>query len=80
MRSQTPGRPTDPNDFADAALVERFQVTGESGCIEALWRKYSKPVYQACLRFLSNTADAEDVAVDVFLKVMDNLQAEYRPH
>jgi RNA polymerase sigma-70 factor (ECF subfamily) len=69
----------DPNDFADAKLVERFQATGEARCIEKLWQRYSRPVYQTCLGFLNNTAAAEDVTVEVFMKVMDNLRAQYQP-
>lgn len=80
MRSQTPGLPTDrPDDPADAELVERFQATGEIRCIENLWRKYARDVFRRCQRFLRNAAAAEDVTVDVFVKVMSNLRAQYRP-
>ncbi len=79
MDARTPGLPTDPDDLANAALVERFQATGEMRCIEELWRKYSKEVYQRCLRFLRDGAAAEDVAVDVFVKVMGNLRTQFRP-
>jgi RNA polymerase sigma-70 factor (ECF subfamily) len=79
MRTLTPGPPTDPDDLGDAELLKCFQATGDTRHIEKLWRKYARPVYQACLRFLRNNADAEDVAADVFVKVMNNLRAQYRP-
>ena len=79
MSSRTPGRLTDPDDLADATLVVRFQATGEMRCIEELWQRYAREVYQRCLRFLRNGAAAEDVMVDVFLKVMGNLRTQYQP-
>lgn len=79
MDSRTPGLLTDPDDLADAALVERFQATGEMKCIEELWQKYAREVYQRCLRFLRDEPAAEDVTADVFVKVMGNLRTQYRP-
>jgi len=78
MSSRRHGLPTD-HDLADGALVERFQATGEMRCIEELWQKYAREVYHRCLGFLRNGAAAEDVTVDVFLKVMGNLRTQYRP-
>jgi len=74
----TPGLLTD-FDPVDAALVERFQATGEMRCIEELWHRYASEVYRRCLRLLRNGSAAEDVTVDVFLKVMSNLRTQYRP-
>jgi RNA polymerase sigma-70 factor (ECF subfamily) len=79
MGSRTPGLQTDPDYLADTALVERFRATGEMKCIEELWQKYARGVYQRCLRFLRNGAAAEDVTVDVFVKVIANLRSQYRP-
>jgi RNA polymerase sigma-70 factor (ECF subfamily) len=79
MGSRTPGPVTAPDDIADVALVERFQASGEMKCIEELWQKYAREVYQRCLRFLRNGTAAEDVVVDIFVKVMRSLRKQYRP-
>lgn len=79
MRSQTPGPPTDPHEIADAELVERFQATGDMRCIERLWQRYAREVYQRSRRFLGNAAAAGDVTADIFVKVIDKLRAQYQP-
>jgi RNA polymerase sigma-70 factor (ECF subfamily) len=40
---------------------------------EEIYRRYYPRVYSACLRMLANTADAEDLAQDVFLQVQNKI-------
>jgi RNA polymerase sigma factor (sigma-70 family) len=68
------------NNLADEVLVEQFQSTGEMMYLEELWRRYSRTVYSKCLWFLRDTSAAEDIAADVFLKVIASLRAQYQPH
>jgi len=79
MGTKPPGPPPDPDDFADVALVDRFRATGDVRCIAELWQRYAREVYHRCLRFLRNGASAEDVTVEVFVKVMGKLRTQYRP-
>src|ERR1039457_3052091 len=67
-----------PPQPTDEELVERFQVTGDMKCFEEIWRRYSRKVYGKCLKLLHNPEAAEDVAADVFLKVMQRIRTRYR--
>ncbi len=66
-------------NLADEGLVERFQATGEMMYLEELWCRHSRTVYVQCLRFLGDTAAAEDVSGDVLLKVIRGVRSQYQP-
>jgi RNA polymerase sigma-70 factor (ECF subfamily) len=54
-------------DVSDLTLVERAQ-RGERGAFDLLVRKYQHKVLKLVGRFISNQAEAEDVAQDAFIK------------
>ena len=54
-------------------LVERCKE-GDSLGYEALYRRYSKAMYNTSLRIVNNTADAEDVLQEAFLDAFRSLQ------
>lgn len=53
-------------------LVERCKQ-GDAPSYEALYRQYSKAMYNTSLRIVNNTADAEDVLQEAFLDAFRNL-------
>jgi len=54
-------------DVSDLTLVERAQ-RGERGAFDLLVRKYQHKVLKLVGRFISNQAEAEDVAQEAFIK------------
>jgi RNA polymerase sigma-70 factor (ECF subfamily) len=53
-------------------LVERCK-NGDPQSYEALYRQYSKAMYNTSLRIVNNTADAEDVLQEAFLDAFRSL-------
>jgi RNA polymerase sigma-70 factor (ECF subfamily) len=58
--------------YRDALLVERLRQ-GEDAAFEELLSQYQDAVYNLVFRLLNHSADAQDVAQEVFLKVFRNL-------
>jgi RNA polymerase sigma factor (sigma-70 family) len=52
-------------------------IAGNIKMQKLLYQKYAVPMYYVCLRYLKNTADAEDVLQEGFIKVFKNL-ASYK--
>jgi RNA polymerase sigma-70 factor (ECF subfamily) len=57
----------------DALVLQRAK-RGDSASLEAIYRLYSRPCYNLALRILGQTAAAEDVVQDVFLRMMDTIK------
>lgn len=59
-------------------LVERCK-RGDTLGFKALYQRYSKAMYNTCLRILNNEAEAEDILQESFIEAFKNLDAfEYR--
>jgi RNA polymerase sigma-70 factor, ECF subfamily len=65
------GRPLEQ----DWSQIVRRCLDGDSGAWAEMVRTHQKRVYGLCYRFTGNTADAEDLTQDVFLKIYSNLGA-----
>ncbi len=61
-------RGRDWRDSADAALV-RAIAKGDSGALDALFRRHHARVHQLCRRLLGSSDAADDAVQDVFLRV-----------
>ena len=61
-------------EVTDQMLVERVQ-RGDRGAFDLLVRKYQHKVVKLVGRFVSNTADAEDIAQEAFIKAYRALPA-----
>ncbi|MEZ5460389.1 RNA polymerase sigma factor [Dokdonella sp.] len=57
----------------DALVLQRAK-RGDSAAMEAIFRLYSRPCYNLALRILGESAAAEDVVQDVFLRMMDTIK------
>ena len=60
--------------IADAELIANLQQ-GLETAYEALIERFEQPVYNLVVRMVGNSADAEDVVQEVFLKVFRNVAA-----
>lgn len=59
-------------------LVERCK-SGDTLGYKALYQRYSKAMFNTCLRILNNEAEAEDVLQESFIEAFKNLENfEYR--
>jgi len=54
--------------FSDAELIERAQ-RGEESAFEALYHAHKRRVYRLCFRMVGNTAEAEELTQEAFLRV-----------
>jgi RNA polymerase sigma-70 factor (ECF subfamily) len=52
----------------DLELVERIRH-GDQGALDALYARYSSPVYSLVWKILQSAEEAEDVALDVFWQI-----------
>jgi RNA polymerase sigma-70 factor (ECF subfamily) len=68
-RQRTEVRPLE----VDWSLVVRRCMDGDSAAWAEMVRAHHKRVYGLCYRFTGNSADAEDLTQDVFLKIYSNL-------
>ncbi|HSM87755.1 MAG TPA: RNA polymerase sigma factor [Candidatus Limnocylindrales bacterium] len=57
----------------DWSQIVRRCMDGDSGAWAEMVRTHHKRVYGLCYRFTGNSADAEDLTQDVFLKIYSNL-------
>ncbi|HKW89305.1 MAG TPA: sigma-70 family RNA polymerase sigma factor [Candidatus Acidoferrales bacterium] len=60
----------------DAQLVQRC-IRGEAPAWEELVQRHARRVYNICYRFTGNSAEAEDLSQDVFLRIYRTL-ASYK--
>src|SRR4051812_26674981 len=54
-------------------LVERCK-RGDTLAYKELYERYSKAMYNTCLRILNNTAEAEDVLQEGFIEAFKHLE------
>jgi RNA polymerase sigma factor (sigma-70 family) len=54
------------NDKTDEELVALYKQEKSSACIGVLYERYSHLVVGACMKYLKNPTDAEDVAMHIF--------------
>lgn len=54
-------------------LIERSQE-GDTQALEALYKKYKRPLFNLAYRHTYNTEVAEDLLQDIFVKIFTNLQ------
>ena len=59
-------------NISDIALLERWVNQRDAEACAALVSRYSSMVYSACLRILRNDADAQDVAQEAFIVLLQN--------
>src|ERR1700751_2265551 len=57
-----------PTSFSDAELIARAQ-RGEESAFEALYHAHKRRVYHLCFRMIGNTAEAEELTQEAFLRL-----------
>lgn len=59
---------TQPGEWSEADAI-RLAQEGNAEAFEFIYRMHSRRVYALCLRMVSNTAEAEDLAQEAFLQL-----------
>ncbi len=66
-------KPDRLNSYTDEELVKLFVESQENKYLEGIYARYSDKVYQKCLSFVKDSAKAEDLTHDIFLKLIFKL-------
>lgn len=66
-------------DLTDEALLEKFRQTKDKSYFRPLVSRYQNRLYNAALKILGSSEEAEDVVQDTFMKVHENMD-KYRQH
>lgn len=59
--------------YTDEELVDRFIQSREAADFTELYCRYSRKVYQSCIRYLEDSIEAQDQTQEVFFKVLKRL-------
>ena len=59
--------------LADKKLIQQY-LKGDEKSLELLVKKYLKPIYSFVYKNVGNTAEAEDITQEVFIKVWKNIK------
>lgn len=60
--------------LSDAELVNRFRETGDNLVIGELFSRYRHLVFGVCMKYLSDEDESQDVQMQVFEKLLRDLQ------
>lgn len=66
-------KPDRLNSFTDEELVKLFVETQDNKYLEGIYARYSDKIYQKCVSFVKDSAKAEDLTHDIFLKLIFKL-------
>ena len=58
-----------PQTLEDHWLIKRYLNNQDQACFEVLYERYANKIYAKCLSLLQDTAQAEDAAQEIFVKI-----------
>ena len=61
------------NDLEDVGLISEYQKNGNKVIVGILYKRYSHLVMGLCMKYLKDEEEAEDMVVNIFTKLMDDL-------
>lgn len=59
--------------LSDNFLVIKYQEKKEVAAFEVLYQRYAEKVFYYCYKIIGNREDAQDIAMEVFEKVFENI-------
>lgn len=63
------------NITPDEELVRRYVMTRHTGYFEEIYQRYRPKVLRYCLGFVGDDLEAEDLTQDIFIKLLNRLDA-----
>jgi RNA polymerase sigma factor (sigma-70 family) len=63
--------------LSDEELVHRYKNSHDNAYIGELYIRYTHLVYGVCLKYLQNSADAEDAVMQIFEKLIKELKKHH---
>lgn len=64
-------------DLTDEELVHRYRNSHETVYIGELYQRYTHLVFGVCMKYLKNEAEAEDLTMQVFEKLIQDLKKHH---
>ncbi len=65
---------TNIKSHTDEELVERYQASADPELVGELFHRYQHLVFLVCMKYLKDSVEAEDVSMQIFEKLMVDLQ------
>lgn len=62
------------NSLDDKDLLLEFRKTNNNAAVGILYKRYSHLVFGLCMKYLKSQEDAEDMVIQIFTKLLDDLQ------
>ena len=62
------------SEESDAELVQKYRNSREPAYIGELFQRYTHLVFGVCMKYLKNTEESKDAAMEVFEKIMTELK------
>lgn len=63
--------------MTDEELVHRYRNSHETAYVGELYQRYTHLVYGVCMKYLRNEAEAEDVTMQIFEKLIQDLKKHH---
>jgi RNA polymerase sigma-70 factor (ECF subfamily) len=67
-------RKSAPSSCTDEELAERYRREGDDVCLAELYERYAHLVFLACMKYLRDEAESEDMAMSIFEKLITDLR------
>jgi len=64
-------------NLSDEELVHRYRNSHETAYIGELYQRYTHLVYGVCMKYLHNEAEAEDMTMQIFEKLITDLKKHH---
>ncbi len=61
------------NDMPDSDLINEYQQNGNKVIVGIIYKRYSHLVFGLCMKYLKNEEEAEDMVINIFTKLLDDL-------
>lgn len=62
------------NSFEDSELITEFRKTGNNAIVGIIYKRYAHLVFGLCMKYLKNRDDAEDMVIQIFTKLLEDLR------
>ena len=61
-------------ELSDEELIKKYKESKDAALIGVLYQRYTHITFAVCMKYLKNEDDAKDAVMQIFEKLMDDLQ------
>ena len=62
------------NNLDDLGLIALYKSTGDANHVGILYQRYTHLIFGVCMKYLKNEADAQDLSIQIFEKLLLDLK------